>query len=400
MPSQYDDQYPRPRRTDYSQTNTARPVSSRQAGSSSQRSGSPRAQGASRPSAGVPRSYGNSYGSGAGRRPPHKKQRSILSMVITDVVILGICLCIFALFHHVIPRAESEEPQQIIVPGQSQTASPSESPQTSGSQESPSPLPSESTAAVGDFSATFGDKFISGDPVVTDSGYQSENISLTITRQEKDGSTYFVADFYVKNIENFKTAFAQGKFGRSISADMVDMAKENNAIVALSGDYYGFHDEGVVIRNGALYRESVGLDDLCVLYYDGTMKTYSPSEFSIEQAVSGGAWQAWSFGPMLLKDGKAMTEFNSTVKPKNPRSAIGYYEPGHYCFVVVDGRQEGYSVGMTMAELSQLFEELGCKEAYNLDGGGSAAMVYQGELVNQPSGGGRKISDMLYLGEE
>ena len=60
------------------------------------------------------------------------------------------------------------------------------------------------------------------------------------------------------------------------------------------------------------------------------------------------------------------------VQGLNPRSAVGYYEPGHYCFVVIDGRQPGYSKGATLMQLAQLFESLGCKEAYNLDGGKSA----------------------------
>ena len=65
----------------------------------------------------------------------------------------------------------------------------------------------------------------------------------------------------------------------------------------------------------------------------------------------------------------------------------------------MDGRQEGYSTGMTLEELSQLFYDMGCQEAYNLDGGQSAVMAFDGELANQPYGGGRNISDILYIGE-
>lgn len=94
-----------------------------------------------------------------------------------------------------------------------------------------------------------------------------------------------------------------------------------------------------------------------------------------------------------------MEKFNSNVNPANPRSAIGYYEPGHYCFVLVDGRQQGYSKGMTLKALSQLFYDLGCVDAYNLDGGQTAVMAFDGKLASHPYEGGRKTSDILYIAE-
>jgi exopolysaccharide biosynthesis protein len=126
----------------------------------------------------------------------------------------------------------------------------------------------------------------------------------------------------------------------------------------------------MVVRNGKLYRETESSADVLVMNYDGTMQTFSPDEFDMEKIKSEGAYQVWTFGPMLLKDGQPMTKFNSTVTGLNPRTAVGYFEPGHYCFVVVGGRQEGYSEGYTMVQLSQLMYDLGCTTAYNLDGAG------------------------------
>ena len=65
--------------------------------------------------------------------------------------------------------------------------------------------------------------------------------------------------------------------------------------------------------------------------------------------------------------------------------------------MVVDGR--GESDGLTLTELSKLFESLGCRAAYNLDGGNSSIMVWQGEVINAPSGGGRESSDALLIAE-
>jgi exopolysaccharide biosynthesis protein len=131
------------------------------------------------------------------------------------------------------------------------------------------------------------------------------------------------------------------------------------------------------------------------------METYKASEFDAQKAIKGGVYQTWDFGPALLdRDGKAISEFTTGIAGKNPRCAIGYYEPGHYCLVLVDGRQEGYSMGLTLTELAQLFEDMGCKRAYNLDGGQSANMAYLGKLHNVPTRGGREVSDLIYIWDD
>ena len=79
-----------------------------------------------------------------------------------------------------------------------------------------------------------------------------------------------------------------------------------------------------------------------------------------------GILQTWIFGPRLLDDnGNALANFDTWdyIKKVHPRTALGYYEPGHYCFVVVDGRQTGYSRGMSLPELAKVFEDLGCTAA-------------------------------------
>ena len=88
-----------------------------------------------------------------------------------------------------------------------------------------------------------------------------------------------------------------------------------------------------------------------------------------------------------------------SMQGSQPRTAIGMVDENHYVFVVVDGRSTGYSRGMTLIELAQLFQDLGCTVAYNFDGGGSATMYFNGELVNNPLGEGdeRGTSDIVYI---
>ena len=247
--------------------------------------------------------------------------------------------------------------------------------------------------------AKFADKFATGDPEIKDMSYKSKNISVTIEKKQVNNITWFVADIYVRNLENFRTALAKDKFGKGITESTLDMAKNNSAIVSISGDYYGNHETGIVVRNGTLYRKT-SLDDVMVMNNDGSMQTFDNKGFNANDVVTNGAWQAWTFGPMLLADGQPMAKFNSTVNPANPRSAIGYYEPGHYCLVMVDGRQPGYSDGISLKAFSQLFFDMGCKAAYNLDGGQTAVMTFMGKWVNKPYKDGRNVSDIVFVGEK
>ncbi|MBE6713514.1 MAG: phosphodiester glycosidase family protein [Ruminococcaceae bacterium] len=297
-----------------------------------------------------------------------KQTRRVLILFSIDLVVLGVSLCIFALFHHVLPHSIGN---------------------LYGSTRSGELL---------DFSEKFPDVFAQEGQVIREDGvYRDENVSLTVTTHAENGVTYYVADFYVRHITSLRTAMASEEFATGVSDSVLNIAKKSDALVAVSGDYFGIRQRGIVIRNGQIYRKTKA-HQICVLYYDGTMETYSFEEFDVERAIAGGAWQAWDFGPALLdRNGKAVTSFHPGIAGENPRVAIGYYEPGHYCFITVDGRQ-AHSRGMTLKEMAALFEKLGCKRAYNLDGGHSAAMVVEGELFSSPSKeNGRNISDIVYL---
>ena len=248
-------------------------------------------------------------------------------------------------------------------------------------------------------SEKFADRFT--DSVVeTENSYSSPDLAITVTEVHEGSLTYYVADIYIRDITCFQTALAKDTYGSGFRDSIEGMAALKNALLAVNGDYYGNTSEGVVIRNGVIYRANATNCDVCVLYYDGTMKVMPGSGFSVEEAVADGAWQAWTFGPALLDtDGETISSFSSTnrIISANPRTAIGYYEPGHYCLVVVDGR--GESSGITLPRLSQLFHDLGCTAAYNLDGGNSSVMVWGDEVINNPSGGGRESSDALLIAE-
>ena len=262
----------------------------------------------------------------------------------------------------------------------------------------PEPVASDN-AAVGDFRAKFADKFTTGEVERTDTTYRSQNLNINIWSEYDEAlqTRYYVADFYIADISCLTTVFAKDQYGNGYAEWPKDAARRYQGILTLNGDYYGSRPGGVVIRNGTLYRDEKNMMDLCIIYWDGTMKTFDPFNFSAETEINNGAYQGWCFGPGLLDDeGHAKESYNSTVRKANPRSVIGYFEPGHYCFVAVDGRSKD-SVGLTMVELGQLMEKLGCRQAYNLDGGDSSMLLAGTSYINSPNDGGRKVSDFIMV---
>jgi len=258
-------------------------------------------------------------------------------------------------------------------------------------------------ASSGDFRDRFPDKFTDGDVVETKKSYMSSNANVSYDdfTVEIEGKkvVYHKVEIYVRNYEYFRTAIVGNTLvgGMNHASGTPYLARKKDAITAINGDYCSGHNIGPVVRNGVLYRTSA-FDDIFVMYTDGSMKAYEKGTYADMNFESGDIWQAWSFGPSLLTaDGQPKTEFNSVLTDLHPRTAIGYYEPGHYCFVTIDGRNSGGSRGMTLEEMSKLFYDFGCTAAYNLDGGRTSVAVWKDKIINNPYGGGRPCSDIVYI---
>lgn len=261
------------------------------------------------------------------------------------------------------------------------------------------------------------------DPVITDTSYQDENIKITIETVRAYDTTFYVADVVLSDASLLKTALAGNIYGRNIKDTTSGMAEAHNAIFAINGDYYGFRDYGYVIRNGALYRSVAdnGTDAL-VIDADGNFSIASESAVSAQTLADAGAWQVLSFGPALIEGGVIAVGTNEEIAGQsmvsNPRTAIGQAGALHYVFIVSDGRTST-DAGLSLYQLAEQFVQRGCTVAYNLDGGGSSSMVFNGEVVNttvSSSGKGgkggksrssistssseRQVSDIVYIGYE
>ena len=271
-----------------------------------------------------------------------------------------------------------------------------------------------------DWHEKFADKFT--DKVVsTDTSYTSQNLSIQISHHQydsgkidnsHDGSyakygsqiSYTLADIYIGDITCFQTAFAQDTYGIGYTEKLTDMSARMKSILSVNGDSYSnnrHRDNGTIIRNGVIYRSQQSGEETCVLNWDGTMDIYQPGQVDEQKLIGRGAYQSWIFGPSLLDaNGKANDKFWtwSYIRRSHPRTAIGYFEPGHYCLLLVDGRQKT-SRGMFLDEMAKVFEDLGCRAAYNLDGGHCSFMEMNGKVINNPYKPEHEIEDGIFITE-
>ncbi len=250
------------------------------------------------------------------------------------------------------------------------------------------------------------DQTESGNVTVTETSYDDENIGITLTEYREYDTSIYVADVTLSSPEYLKTAFAQDSYGKNVTAKTSVIASDNDAILAINGDYYGAQENGYVLRNGMIYREEAdrGQEDLAI-YADGGFEIINENDVSAETLLENGVVQILSFGPALVQNGIVSVSDGEEVgkaKASNPRTAIAMVDDLHYLFIVSDGRTDE-SEGLTLHELAEFARGLGAQIVYNLDGGGSSTMVFNGEVINQPTSSGRSIrersvSDIVYIG--
>lgn len=363
-----------------------------------------------------------------------RREKPVLAVLATDLLLASLFLLLFAFFHHVLPFLEArlgtagmqttaEVPASFSSGTEDSIEAFALSPATTATEAvfppaaddnslpvevSPLPTPEPTPDNRTPWQIRF-EEYFTDEPVITENSYSSPNVSIRIdtvsTEVEEQKVTYHVADIHLASIGCFRTYVAHGSYNYFDTQDISEMDTAVDSLLSISGDFCTYQQTGFLVRNGEICRNDEAWCDICVVYEDGTMECRRHYDYTNEEVMSRGALQVWNFGPSLFDaDGHARNDFyldvSQTVMYPNPRSAIGYYEPGHYCFVVVDGRQEGYSDGMLLNDLAALFEELGCKCAYNLDGGGSAVMTFlQQRYSRQSNGADRALGDILYICE-
>lgn len=267
---------------------------------------------------------------------------------------------------------------------------------------------SSAASAAADAAAT---ATASAETTLTDTSFSDGATSIALstvsTGSGSSALTYYVAEVTLGDATALRSAFADDQFGENIIQTTSEIAEAHGAVFAVNGDYYGFRSTGIEIRNGVVYRDEPARQGLA-FFLDGHVEVYDETQTSADALVAAGVWNTLSFGPAIVENGTAVAGIDSveidtnvgnhSIQGDQPRTAIGVRGDNDLVFVVVDGRQSGYSDGVTLPELADILISLGATTAYNLDGGGSSTMYFNGRVVNSPSNGGeRGTSDILYV---
>ena len=235
-------------------------------------------------------------------------------------------------------------------------------------------------------------------------GYKDDSIEITVEQTTPGNANILVITVRITDISQFRAAWA-GSYPTSNEVSTVaDMAEWNNAVLAINADFFANHSSGIVYRNGMKIRVRPDRDrDTLIIDTNGDFHILAPSTQKAFDEFDGEILHAFCFGPALVKDGVMETDFNridlDIMKyKKEQRLAIGQLGPLTYVIVAVEGPLYASSGGMTVPELAQFMMDLGCTNAYNLDGGNSTAVVLGGVKLNsQSTTKVRQVGDILYF---
>ena len=243
--------------------------------------------------------------------------------------------------------------------------------------------------------------------------YQDPSIQVSIETYPWEQTVCYVARITIANPTQLRTASAYG-FNRKQVASVQDMANRMNAVLAINGDYSYYQLSTVgcyLLRQGQSYCQRLAPGrDLLVIDENGDFTILqSCTEETLAGYSAGAMVNTFNFGPGLVVNGQPLADnyramFNSSLT-RNQRAAIAQVEKGklEYICAVCEGDKESKDGGLTMKEWSDFMMTLGVENAYNLDGGGSSALYFNGTVVNNPTTNGRRIqersaSDIVYIG--
>ena len=254
-------------------------------------------------------------------------------------------------------------------------------------------------------------------PIIEDLYYKDENIEIDIEekyfyrdyRGDVIETRYFVIDLQLSDIEYLRTYFREEN-GKVEKATTSELAEDVGAIFAINGDYFSFRKSGFVVRNYVTYRDTrrklsdpvLNGDDTLFILPNGSFMMFDENDPIFDHGLPSDIFHAFSFGPRLIENNTIKVNKHSEAgqsAESNPRTAIGMIEPGHYIILVSEGRLYDHD-GMTLLEIAQILDGLGCRDAYNLDGGSSTTLYFNGKVINTPGrsdGSEREISDIIYI---
>ena len=235
--------------------------------------------------------------------------------------------------------------------------------------------------------------------------YLDETILAITWKQVLDGGVYTFSEIKIAHPSQFRRFLSGGQFGSEKLSVTTEMAQSVNAVVASSGDFYSYRQAGTLVYDGVVRGVTGGLVDTCYVDKNGDLLFTSrfdqmDKEQSQQFVDENDILFSLAFGPVLINQGRVITPDSYAVGEINdhyPRSALCQLGRLHYLLAVVNGEEDQPEVP-TIHRFAQNLRDSGVTKAYALDGGQTAVIAMDGELINSVLyGHQRKISDIIYF---
>lgn len=232
--------------------------------------------------------------------------------------------------------------------------------------------------------------------------YEDPTIRVEITQGRAQECDYWVADIQLRDASQLRTAPAD-TFESEMRVSGEQMAKRVNAVLAINGDYFCYTGIGYIVRQGVTYLNVLwGNRDVLLIDEDGDFHPVAmPQKGSLSGTVNGKRIiNAFFFGPILVENGRRVTYITGNGMAEDEprqRMAIAQAGPLHYKCICCATHARG-SQGMTLVQFANLVAKQQVQTAYNLDGGNSSMMIFNGEKINDPENPDtRDICDIIYF---
>ncbi|WP_400163362.1 phosphodiester glycosidase family protein [Brevibacillus sp. TJ4] len=239
-----------------------------------------------------------------------------------------------------------------------------------------------------------------GDPIGQHFG---KNSTVKVYSLTESGYRGYMAKVRLNNPNALKMVLANNSI-KSRGETTSQAGKRTGAILAINAGGFMSDSQGYLVPLGITVvdgqiRTFSNNSNLSFVGFNNKGHLVGTTITTQEQITEQGILQGASFLPRLLQDGKRLPIPKDWANARQPRTLIGHFDNGDLLLIVIDGRQQGYSNGVTLEEAQRKLQEFHVVDAYNLDGGGSSAFYYNGKLMNKPSGGSerRVVSNLVIL---
>lgn len=235
--------------------------------------------------------------------------------------------------------------------------------------------------------------------------YLDETIFSVVWKQVVDDSVLTFSEVKIAHASQFRRFLSEGKYNSGILHTTTEMASSVNAVTAASGDFYGYRRIGIVVNDGLVYRDQGHLLDTCYIDTEGNMHFTYAREMTDKETIQKFVDEhnirfSICFGPVMILEGKNVVPANynsGEINKAYPRAALCQMDKLHYVMVAANTEEPHYRM-KTVTQMADVLVDMGVPTAYALDGGQTAAIVINDQLINKVSyGAQREISDIIYF---